>query len=171
MIEYIKARLVAASGALELGLPDLANDELEDIPLAHRLHREVLVMRVMVYRAAEFWELMREVSRFLTEMWPEDPQHWIWVAYATRRSRSIEEAEVWLKRAMEAHPTEPIIPFNLACYAAVTGRIDEAKKRLERAIHLDASCRMMALEDPDLEPLWSSFGTNPPTGNPNPVDS
>lgn len=171
MIEFIKARLVAASGALDLGLPDLANDELEDIPPAHRLHREVLVMRVMVYQAAQSWELMCEVSRYLTETWPEDAQHWIWVAYATRRCRSIEEAEVWLKRATEAHPTEPIIPFNLACYSSVSGRIEEAKEHLERAIRLDASCRMMALEDPDLEPLWNSFGPDAPTGNPNPIGS
>jgi hypothetical protein len=159
-MEFIKARLVAASGALELGLPDLANDELEDIPPAHRLHLEVLVMRVMVSQQAEAWELMCEVSRFLAETWPEVAQHWIWVAYSTRRCRSIQEAEVWLKRGMEAHPTEPIIPFNLACYAAVTGRIEEAKQLLERAIRLDANVRMMALEAPDLEPLWESFAVN-----------
>jgi tetratricopeptide (TPR) repeat protein len=160
MVEFIKDRLVAASGALGLGMPDLANDELEDIPPAHRLHREVLVMRAMVYQRAEAWELMYEVSRFLAETWPEDAQHWIWVAYATRRCRSVEEAEVWLKRAREAHPTEPTIPYNLSCYAAVTGRIEEAKQLLERAIRLDANVRMMALEDPDLEPLWESFAVN-----------
>jgi predicted Zn-dependent protease len=160
MVEFIKARLVAASGALDLGLPDLANDELEDIPPQYRLHREVLVMRVMVYQKAETWELMSEVSRFLVETWPDDAQHWIWAAYATRRCRSVEEAEVWLKRAMEAHPGEPIIPYNLACYAAVTGRIDEAKQLLERAIRLDANVRIMALEDPDLELLWESFAVN-----------
>ena len=96
----------------------------------------------------------------IAETWPEDAQHWIWVAYATRRCRSVEEAEVWLKRAREAHPTEPTIPYNLSCYAAVTGRIEEAKQLLERAIRLDANVRMMALEDPDLEPLWESFAVN-----------
>jgi hypothetical protein len=50
MMEFINARVVAASGALELGLPDLATDELEDIPTTHRLHREVLMMRAMTYK-------------------------------------------------------------------------------------------------------------------------
>lgn len=157
MMAYIDARLSAACGALELGIPDLATDELEDIPPEFQTLRRVMEMRTMVYENSGSWDLMSETGRFLAEKWPEYPQHWIWVAYAIRRSRSVEEAEVWLKRGMEAHPGEPIIPFNLACYASVSGRIGEAKQLLERAITLDPNVRVMALDDPDLEPLWDSF--------------
>lgn len=156
--DFINARLTAAHGALELGIPELANDELEDIPHEYRLTRHVMELRTMIYEMGEAWDLMRETARFLVEKWPEDSQHWIWVAYATRRCRSVEEAEDWLMRGMEAHPNEPFIPFNLACYAAVTGRIEEAKQRLERAIRLNPVVRGMALDDPDLKPLWESLG-------------
>ena len=47
-----------------------------------------------------------------------------------------------------------MIAFNLACYASVTGRMEEAKERLRNAIELDNSVRILALDDEDLRPLW-----------------
>ena len=47
--------------------------------------------------------------------------------------------------------------FNLACYAAQLGNLDEAKEHLARAIDLDRGIRMMVLDEPDLEPLWESW--------------
>jgi hypothetical protein len=46
------------------------------------------------------------------------------------------------------------IAFNLACYASVTGRMEEAKKRLRDAIALDKDIRRLAIDDEDLKPLW-----------------
>jgi hypothetical protein len=46
-----------------------------------------------------------------------------------------------------------MIAFNLACYASVTGRMEEAKVRLGRAIKLDKDIRRLALDDEDLKPL------------------
>ena len=43
-----------------------------------------------------------------------------------------------------------MIEFNLACYASVTGRFEDAKKRLQRAIELDKEIRKLALDDEDL---------------------
>ena len=47
-----------------------------------------------------------------------------------------------------------MIAFNLACYASVTGRMKEAKERLQRAIKLDKDIRGLALDGEDLKPLW-----------------
>ena len=47
-----------------------------------------------------------------------------------------------------------MIAFNLACYASVTGRIEEAKERLRNAIDLNKDVRILALDDEDLRPLW-----------------
>ena len=40
------------------------------------------------------------------------------------------------------------------------GSIDWAKAQLKQAIEIDAKFRMMALEDPDLEPFWASLATD-----------
>jgi hypothetical protein len=40
------------------------------------------------------------------------------------------------------------------------GDLAQAKANLERAIRLDPKFRLMALEDPDLEPLWDSLAAD-----------
>ena len=52
------------------------------------------------------------------------------------------------------HPKVAMIAFNLACYASVTGRMEEAKERLQHAIKLDKEIRKLALDDNHLKPLW-----------------
>jgi hypothetical protein len=50
--------------------------------------------------------------------------------------------------------------YILACYECPLGRLEPAKSRLERAFAMrDAQqIELMALEDPDLEPLWAQIG-------------
>ena len=61
-------------------------------------------------------------------------------------------------RAQAIHPKVAMIAFNLACYASVTGRMEEAKERLQHAIELDKGIRGLALDDEDLKPLWEWIG-------------
>ena len=56
------------------------------------------------------------------------------LAYSVRRTESVEKAEAILLRAQAIHPKVAMIAFNLACYASVAGRMEEAKERLRRAI-------------------------------------
>jgi Flp pilus assembly protein TadD len=85
---------------------------------------------------------------------PQTTGWWISLAYAVRRGESVEKAEAILLRAQAIHPKVAMIAFNLACYASVTGRMKEAKERLQRAIKLDKDIRGSALDDEDLRPLW-----------------
>lgn len=74
-----------------------------------------------------------------------------------RRCRSSEDAEKLLLSGEEVLKDDALWHYNLACYASVAGRIDEAKERLWRCFALDPSYRSAALTDPDLEPVWSSM--------------
>ena len=51
-------------------------------------------------------------------------------------------------------PKMLIIAFNLAWSASFTGRMEEAKVRLQHAITLDKDIRGLAIDDEDLRPLW-----------------
>jgi hypothetical protein len=75
-------------------------------------------------------------------------------AYAVRRTESVEKAEAILLRAQAIHPKVALIAFSLACFASVTGRMEEAKVRLRHAITLDKDIRGLAIDDEDLRPLW-----------------
>jgi Flp pilus assembly protein TadD len=83
---------------------------------------------------------------------PENEVWWISLAYAVRRTESVENAEAILLRAQAIHPKVAMIAFNLACYASVTGRVEEAKERLRHAIELDKDIRRLAVD------LWDWIG-------------
>jgi hypothetical protein len=57
---------------------------------------------------------------------PETFGWWINLAYAKRRCEGIESAEAILLRARELHHDNAMIEFNLACYASVACRFEEA---------------------------------------------
>ena len=78
------------------------------------------------------------------------------VAYATRRVDSLASAEAILRDAEIRHPEEPAIQFNLGCYACQRGDLAEARRRVDRAVALDASFRQQATTDDDLAPLRAS---------------
>lgn len=127
-------QLNAAQGFLELGDPDSAWEELESISAEDRSHPVVLRMRVEIYQAKSRWMEMAEVARHLTEIEPAEPQHWIHRAWAERRHIGPETAESTLLKALEGFPKEPLIHYNLACYACQMGRLDEAKEKRAKAI-------------------------------------
>jgi hypothetical protein len=149
--------LTAAEGYAELGMFLDANAELEAIDAEVRHVPEVLTVRLEIYRGLEKWELMRTVAARLTAHDPEDADWAISLAYATRRAQSIEAAKLILLEAVERLPDEPILHFNLACYECQLGELEVAKSRLAHAFKLAPKCRLMALDDEDLKPLWDSL--------------
>jgi Flp pilus assembly protein TadD len=133
---------------------DSAAQVLEEIAPEDKSRNEVLGARVVLYMAAKKWDMAAAIASHLVKVDPETAGWWISLAYAVRRSESIEEAEAILLRAQALHPKVAMIAFNLACYASVTGRMKEAKEHLRRAIKLDKDIRGLALDDEDLKPLW-----------------
>ena len=60
---------------------------------------------------------------------------------------------------MDNFADDPILPYNLACYECQLGRLEQAKVWLEQACKLGGrkQIKLMALQDPDLEPLWEEM--------------
>ncbi|MGA7904766.1 MAG: hypothetical protein WBV90_19250 [Terrimicrobiaceae bacterium] len=104
--------------------------------------------------AAENWEKAVAIAVDLVKAEPKNPTTWIMLAHAVRHAGNVEQEETVLLKARAWHPTDPLIFLKLACCATVTGRIEEAKLRLEHAIDLDENIRWLALDEVDLRPLW-----------------
>jgi len=149
--------LTAAEGYATLGMFLDADAELEQIDAEVRHVAEVLAVRLEIYRGLEKWELMQTVAGRLAAHDPDNAQWSISLAYATRRAQSIEAARRILLEAVERLPKEPIIHYNLACYECQRGELEVAKARLAHAFKLAPKCRLMALDDDDLAPLWDSL--------------
>ncbi len=137
-----------AIGYLELGLPEEALAELDEATTATS---QALQLRVEILFRLQRWNQAAGICVPMLEQEPGEPAWWIQAAYALRRARSVEEAEPILRAALDHHPDEVLILYNLACYACVQGRPDEARDLLARAIeHERAQVLLMAAHDPDL---------------------
>lgn len=151
----------SAEGWLELGDPESALGELESISTDHQSHPHALEILWAACAALESWEAGRDAANALVEAAPFLESGWIHRAYATRRmpGGSLETAWQVLYPAAKLFPEQPLIPYNLACYACQMGRLAEAKSWLERAFRTSGDKRetgvlkKMALEDPDLGPM------------------
>jgi Flp pilus assembly protein TadD len=152
-----RRRLLAAEGYLALGMPHEAEAELSGITLAKRRLPEALGLRIALCQQTGAWESMRETACHLATIQPSESQWWISWAYAVRRSDSLDKALEILLQAKRLHAGEAILHFNLACYLAQLGRLEEARASLREAIRLHKGCRRMARDEPDLAPLRNGF--------------
>lgn len=143
-----------ALGFLELGMPQDAWEELGELPAEIAETSPVIQMKVEVLNRLKRWQDAAELCRPMIEREPGELFWWIQRAFSLRRSESIESAEAVLRSALVHHPPEGVLIYNLACYACVQGRLDEARDFLGRSISGDPDTIIrMALQDPDLAAL------------------
>jgi Flp pilus assembly protein TadD len=148
----------AATGWLELGNHREARDELDLISAVNQSHPAVLDLRWMLCAATNQWDEGFRVAQELITALPEEPACWLHCAYALRRKTGggLDQARDFLEPAAEKFPTEPVIAFNLACYACQLNQLDAARRWLSRASEIGGvkKIQAMALADTDLRALW-----------------
>jgi predicted Zn-dependent protease len=150
---HTRRQLSYAQGYLELGMKREAAEALKEIQEPDRTASAVLSMGLTVRVEQEDWRRAAVIGAVLCEREPHVPGHWIQWAYATRRHKGLPEAREILMRGVGLHPLEAVFHFNLACYEAQLGNLDDARVFLETAEGLDAQFTELAKSDPDLEPL------------------
>lgn len=150
--------LRAAIGWLELGNATEATAELERIAPELRAHSHVLLARLDIAMHIKDWPAAESVALRLTELQSDDAGVWIGLAYARRRmpGGGMKSAYDALVPVGDKFPEEPIIPFNLACYACQLGELDVAREWLTKTFRRSDKKALlaMALKETDLEPLW-----------------
>ena len=156
----IQRRLLAASGFSELGLYQEAIEELESLPFELKETTVVLASWLELYQHWHKWAEALSIAQRLTELEPNEPNWAIALAYATRRARGLTLAREVLQEASGKFENCAAIHFNLACYAAQLGELDEAHLCLTRAIELDRAFATLAKTDPDLAPIRSRSPNN-----------
>jgi predicted Zn-dependent protease len=153
--------LSAAVGWLGLGNAGEAKAELAQLGQARQNHPDVLEVRWLICAEERQWEEGLQVSRALMFAAPDRSSGWLHQAYAMRRAKegSIRKAWEALLPAVDLFPAEPVICYNLACYACQLGQPEAARGWLERAcvVGTKDQLKRMALADPDLEPLWEEI--------------
>ena len=157
-MDELTRTLSAAHGYMSLGLLGEAWEELDSLPPRLRVDMAVMLTRMEILSRLEKWEPARMLAESMARHHPDDPGWWVSWAFALRREKSVEVARDVLREAIQVHPGEALMHYNLACYASVIGEMPEAKGLLARAFELDADLKAVALDDPDLVPFfeWES---------------
>ncbi len=150
--------LSAAVGWLELGNWQEANEELERISPTLRGHPDVLEVRLQIFAKAGKWEPCIDLGDALVRMAPAQSFGWIHRSFALHELKRTQEAFDRLPPAATNFPKEWTIPYNLACYCAQLGRVDESKDWFQKAMTIDNKApAKAAVGDADLKPLWDSM--------------
>src|SRR5688572_10777026 len=147
--------LSAAIGWLELGNLAEAKAELSSVGPGQQSHPDVLEVRWLICVEDEDWVAGLEIARTQLREAPQRSSGWLHQAYALRRipEGSVKQAWDSLLPAFDRFPKEPIVCYNLSCYACQMNQLEAARTWLKRALFIGGKERIkqMALSDPDLK--------------------
>lgn len=150
--------LNAALGWLGLDCPADARAELDAVSSAQQLHPAVLETRWLLCAHQKTWRDALVVADQELAVAPNAASGWLHRAYALRRVDGGGLTLAWdaLLPAAEKFPAEPVIAYNLSCYACQLNKLDASRAWLKRAAAIGGKeiIKKMALADDDLKPLW-----------------
>ncbi len=149
----LRRAIERSQGFLLLKMPGEAARELEAIAEQAGDLPDFLRARIDANTATGNWTAVLSDANRLNLAEPDQASTFITRAFATRRCRSLAEAESILLEGISRFPGEGLLWYNLACYAAVAGRAEEAVRRLGRALSLEPGLLRIAAGDEDLTSL------------------
>ena len=118
-------------------------------------------MRWTICAHEQQWRDALEIACSELEIAPDESSGWLHRAYALRRVNDGGLPQAWdaLLPAAKKFPEEPIIAYNLSCYACQMQQLDIARHWLNRAVAAGQkeAIKKMALADADLQPLWTEI--------------
>ncbi len=124
--------LRAAEGWLGLGNHLEANEELERITPQLRVHPDVLEIRWYIYAKETKWDACVDIAGAIIKLDPNRSDAWIHRSFALHELKRTQEAFDQLLPVADRFPKVWTIPYNLACYCAQLGRLDECQTWFNR---------------------------------------
>lgn len=154
----LERSLLAAQGYIELEMPEEALRELDAIAGAEQGREEVLQMRLFVFMRSRRWDDALDVCARLRRDCPDCTTGYIHGAFCLHEIGRTQEAKQLLLAGPACLLGEPTYHYNLGCYDAVLGNLDEASHHLETSFRMDKKFREIAKYDPDLKAVKDLLG-------------
>ena len=145
--------LIAAQGYSELGLPDLALAELELIPSEYQSQPTAVETRLSVLMQAKRYKDALPFGQELCRLVPEKSSGFIHSAFCMHELGNTKAAREILLNGPSSMKAEATYHYNLACYEAKLGNLDQARAYLDVSFAMDKKLKEYALSDPDLDVL------------------
>jgi tetratricopeptide (TPR) repeat protein len=152
-----RLHLQAAQAWAQIGNHAEASAELDKITPELRAHPDVLEVRRAAHALAKEPEASADFAGANARLDQDWPGTWIHLSFALHELKRTQEAFNHLLSVADKFPLVWTIPYDLACYCAQLGRLEECKEWFKRAMTIDEwIVRRLAADDPDLKPLWDS---------------
>jgi len=142
--------LRAASGWLELGLPDEALLELQALPAEEQSSPMALEIKVVIEMETRSWNAASETARLLCTKEPLNAAYFLQAAFCLHETGDTLAARNWLLRGPKSLLSMPGFHYNMGCYLWVLGEQESARTHLRKAFRMDGSLREYARTDRDL---------------------
>jgi len=97
----------------------------------------VLLVRCGIYSKAKKWDAVVTIAETVVKIAPKERHGWIQRSFALHEMKRTQKAFDKLLPAVKLFPKFWLIPYNLACYTAQLGRIEEAERWFKRAMVLN----------------------------------
>ncbi len=140
----------AASGWLELGMPEDALVELDNLSGEDRDSRKVLELKLAAQMVREDWKPAATTAKSLCAQAVDEPEFFLSAAFCLHETGETEEAKKWLQRGPDVLSEMPVFHYNMACYLWTLGEKERAHNHLAKAVEMDESFMDSARHDKDL---------------------
>jgi len=147
----LERSLLAAQGYIELEMPEEALEELDALPGTDQDREEVLQLRLFILLRGRIWGPALEVCEHLRTVFPECTTGFIHGAFCLHELGRTAEAKALLLSGPPSLTREATYFYNLGCYDAVLGNLEEATEHLRKSFRMDDKFREIAKYDPDLK--------------------
>ncbi len=146
----LERSLLAAQGYIELEMLGEALRELDELVDEDRTREEPLHMRLFIVMRTRRWEEALAVCDMLRQGNPDLTTGYIHSAFCLHELGRTDEAKAMLLSGPAALLREATYYYNLGCYDAVLGNIEDAQHALQISFRMDDRFRELAKNDPDL---------------------
>jgi len=153
----IERTLLAAQGYIELEMPGEALRELDELPAADQSCQEVLQVRLFIHMRGRRWRDAMRVCDTLRAADPQQTTGFIHGAFCLHELGQTREAKELLLKGPAALLREATYYYNMGCYDAVLGNLEDAQHALEISFKMDDKFREIAKYDPDLKEVMSAL--------------
>ena len=149
--------LLAAQGYLELGMPVEALAELDALPEEDRDAESAMQLRLFIAMKNHNWDDSLRICERMRELHPQAVSGYIHGAFCLHERGLTDAALKLLLSGPPALAEEATYFYNLACYSAVLGHLENALDYVRTSFEMDDKFRDIAKLDPDLTPLRDLF--------------
>ncbi len=146
-----------AEGYSELGMFDDALEQLDQLGVEFQDQFVVLRMRVDILLRKQEWKKALALSLRICSIHADEPYGYVHAAFCLHEFGRTAEAKQTLLDGPACLLDEAVYYYNLACYDAILGNLEQAKVYLHASFRLDKSFRELAKSDPDLKLIRDEF--------------